>query len=117
LHDSPCTSIEAVQRIMTRDMPLLPKISMPVCDVRDVALAHIKAMSNPDAKNNRHIIVSVKKTSSFKEWALILEQEFKSKNYRIPTKEAPNVAIKFMGVFDKTVKMVNFYFIVHFLLR
>ena len=37
-------------------MPLLPKINMVVIDVRDVARAHINAMTIPEAAGNRHIL-------------------------------------------------------------
>ena len=61
----------------------------------------------PACKNNRHLIVTSTKASSFKEWALILDKEFGSQNYRIPTKVAPNILIKFAGLFDKSVRMVS----------
>ena len=34
---------------MLREVPLLPKLYFVSCDVRDVALAHIKAMVVPEA--------------------------------------------------------------------
>ena len=36
-------------------MPMLPKINMVCVDVRDVARAHINAMTIPEAAGNRHI--------------------------------------------------------------
>lgn len=35
------------RRLLQREMPLLPNLSMPCCDVRDVAAAHITAMTSP----------------------------------------------------------------------
>ena len=37
-------------------MPMLPNISFNVIDVRDVARAHINAMTVPEAAGNRHIL-------------------------------------------------------------
>ena len=37
------------RRLLERQMPMVPKLSMPVCDVRDVAAAHIAAMTSPKA--------------------------------------------------------------------
>ena len=37
------------RRFLERQMPMVPKLSMPVCDVRDVAAAHITAMTSPKA--------------------------------------------------------------------
>ena len=36
-------------------MPMLPKINMVCVDVRDVARAHINAITIPEAAGNRHI--------------------------------------------------------------
>ena len=37
-------------------MPMVPKIHFPVVDVRDVARAHINAMTVPEAAGNRHLL-------------------------------------------------------------
>jgi nucleoside-diphosphate-sugar epimerase len=91
---------------MLKEMPLIPQVEFPVCDVRDVALAHIKAMSAPEAKDHRHIIVSVNVSVPLKKWALVLQKEFKSKDYFISTMVAPNYAVKFLSNFDKSVRRV-----------
>lgn len=44
LQDSDNTSLVAIKRMMMGEMPLVPNASLPVCDVRDVAAAHINAM-------------------------------------------------------------------------
>lgn len=75
-------------------------------DVRDVALAHIRAMTIPEAINNRHIIATTSETNSFRDYALILDAEFGSKGYSVPTRVAPNFLIKLFSLFDKTVQMV-----------
>ena len=91
---------------MNREMPLLPDISMPCCDVRVVAEAHIKAMTLGEANNQRNIIVTTKEATHFKDMARILDEEFKPKNYKVPQKVAPNCLIKMFSIFDKTVRMV-----------
>ena len=37
-------------------MPMLPRLNFNVIDVRDCALAHITAMTLPEAAGNRHIL-------------------------------------------------------------
>ncbi len=86
---------------------MVPEIYTSVCDVRDVATAHVKALVLPDVVSNRHIIVSTVEASSFREWALILDEEFRSKNYKIPTTVAPNMLLKFASFFDKSLRMVK----------
>ena len=107
IHDSICTSAEPIIKLMKREIPLLPDIYAPTCDVRDVALAHIRAMIRPEAASQRHLIVGSNEGSSFKEWALILEKEFKPKNYKIPTRVAPHFIIKLYSFFDDVVKQVK----------
>ncbi len=44
------------KRLLERSMPMLPKLNFPVIDVRDVARAHINAMTVPEAAGHRHIL-------------------------------------------------------------
>ena len=44
LNDTDSTSLEIVKRIMLHDIPMIPDVCICVCDVRDVANAHFKAM-------------------------------------------------------------------------
>ena len=43
---------------------------------------------------------------TLKAYALVLDEEFKSKGYNVPTKVAPNFLLKLYACFDKTVKVV-----------
>ncbi|XP_074624933.1 uncharacterized protein LOC141883373 isoform X4 [Acropora palmata] len=44
-----CTSMELHQRFLQREVPMVPNLCYPACDVRDVAGAHITAMTSPTA--------------------------------------------------------------------
>lgn len=55
------------------------------CDVRDVALAHVRAAFHPDAAGHRHIIVNEAKWFSLKRAADILAKEFGPKGYKVNT--------------------------------
>lgn len=105
IHDTYCTSAQPIRKMMMREIPMIPDIYAPVCDVRDVALAHIKAMTSSDALSKRHLIVNQVVSSSFKDWALILKDEFESKNYSIPTRIAPYFLLKIFSFFDSSVKI------------
>ena len=89
---------------------MLVDVSLPFCDVRDVALAHIRAMILPDAVNKRHIICSSKDLMTFKDVAITLDAEFASKGYKIPLKVAPNCMIRCFSICDKTLRLVIFIF-------
>lgn len=93
-------------------MPMVPDVKYPMTDVRDVALAHVQALTVEDAKNCRHIIACRKEPVHFRDVALILEAEFKPKNYKIPTKQAPNFLIKTFALFYKPLQQVGFIYLI-----
>ena len=45
------TSGSILKKMLMGAFPALPKILMPIVDVRDVALAHLNALKVPEAKN------------------------------------------------------------------
>jgi nucleoside-diphosphate-sugar epimerase len=103
LHDTVCTSTEIIKKMMLREMPILINMYLPVCDVRDVAKAHVNALTIAEAASNRHLILTYTETKPIKEWAIHLDKEFRSKNYSIPLTVAPNFVIKVASIFDKSV--------------
>ena len=68
------STAEGIAKIMSRDIPGIPEMTMPSVDVRDVALAHINALLTPGLHGKRILInkVSIKMT----ELADILSAEF-----------------------------------------
>jgi len=75
-----------------------------MCDVRDVAGAHIAAMTSPKAPGNR--FVSVTDTMWVPEMARILNEEFRPLGYKVPTWVAPKFGLRVMALFDGSVKML-----------
>lgn len=49
------SSLEIVRQLMSRALPACPHIGFPIVDVRDVASAHLAAMTRPDAAGKRFI--------------------------------------------------------------
>ena len=45
--------MDLFKKLLEREMPIIPDISIPLADVRDVALAHIKAMVSHEAVSKR----------------------------------------------------------------
>lgn len=41
--------------MLTNEIPMIPKLHLPVVDVRDVALGHLKAMTMPEANGKIYI--------------------------------------------------------------
>ncbi|KAK7090238.1 uncharacterized protein [Littorina saxatilis] len=104
LHGSQCTSMEIIKRLLERSMPACPKLNFAIVDVRDVATAHVKAMTLPEAAGNRHLVVNT--NMWMKEIAQQLAKEFKPQGYNVPTVNCPYFALWMSSLFDKTIKMI-----------
>lgn len=98
------TSVEIIKRLLERSMPMVPKANFAVCDVRDVALAHLKAMTLPNAADHRHIICT--QNVWFKDIALALSKEFKPYGYNIPSMVAPYFAVWLNSFVDKLSRTI-----------
>lgn len=81
------TSESRIQQLLDGSAEKIPRFSVGVCDVRDVALAHLKAAFLPETVGYRHAILTQPNLVSFKEMADILYEEFEQKGYKIPREE------------------------------
>jgi dihydroflavonol-4-reductase len=97
------TSAELVRRIMTRGVPAIPDINFATVDVRDVASAHVAAMTTPGAAGERFICAI--ENHSMMEVAIILKGHLAGRGYRIPTKRLPSIVIRVMATWDQTVRL------------
>jgi dihydroflavonol-4-reductase len=84
-------------------VPMVPKSSINMSDVRDVAKIHVLALENKNA-NGRRFIVTTEKPYAFQDLAQIL----KSNGYdKVSTKLAPNFLLKFIGNFDREARSMR----------
>ncbi len=97
------TSGEMVKRIMEHSVPAIPNISFATVDVRDVATAHVAAMTTPAAAGQRFICAEANHTML--EIARILKVHYTDQGFRIPTGRLPSFVLRTMAVFDKTVRL------------
>ena len=81
-------SADLIKRIFEHQMPALPKVNMTCVDVRDVARAHVKAMTSPEAAGNRHILAT--SNHWIHEVGEILATEFTPQGYK-PVKVRNNL--------------------------
>ncbi len=96
------TSIELVERLMKGRDPMLPNFGLPVVDVRDVALMHLRAVERPETAGKRYI--GAASFLWYPEMAEILAEEFPRR--KITTRRAPNFAIRLFSFFDKSVRVI-----------
>ncbi|CAH3146527.1 unnamed protein product [Pocillopora meandrina] len=104
LQGSNCTSMEFHKRLLERQIPMVPRLSFAMCDVRDVAAVHITAMTSSKAPGNRYIVI--KESMWTDEMAKILDEEFRSLGYKVPTRVAPKFGLRVLAMFDGSVKMI-----------
>ena len=99
-----CASFEIMRQLLERDMSMVPDLHMLVVDVRDVARAHIIAMTKPEAAGNRHILSSAENSYSLVDIARYLANEFNNKGFRVPTRKAPKPLLWLVSWFSKEVR-------------
>ena len=98
------TSVEIVRQLMTRSVPACPRIGFVVVDVRDVAAAHIAAMTSPSAAGNRYLCALPQ--AWFSDVARILDQRFGPEGYKIPTGRLPNFVVRTMALFNPVIRTI-----------
>ena len=98
------TSGEVVRKLMKREMPGCADVGWAPVDVRDVAGAHIAAMVTPAAAGKRFCCAL--DHVSLQDIAKVLETNFASRGYRIPTRVLPNFLVRIAAIFDKTIRVI-----------
>lgn len=93
-------TMDFFKKIISGKMPMLPKSSTVMSDVRDIANIHVQSLENEKA-NGKRFIVTTREPHSFQELAQIL----KSNSYdKVSTKLAPNFLLKFLAIFNDELK-------------
>jgi dihydroflavonol-4-reductase len=103
LNDDHSYSLQTIQRLL-HGMPAAPKLGFTFVDVRDVADLHIRALTDDAAAGERFIA-----TDEFLwlgEVAAILRQRLGDAASKVPTRVAPNLLIRAMGLVDGSVRSV-----------
>jgi len=100
LDEDPGTSAALVKRMIDGSVPALPRVSMATVDVRDVAAAHVAAMTAPDAGGKRFPMAE--RTMFFADAAQTLREHFPS--HRIPSRTVPDWVVQLAGLFDSDIR-------------
>ena len=98
------TTATLMEQFLSGKVPGVAKMQAPMVDVRDAAIAHIKAIEAPGAKNQRIIIVGY--NIWFKEMAEILNDHFGKWGYKIKTGEIKLWMLKVASWIDDTAKSI-----------
>jgi nucleoside-diphosphate-sugar epimerase len=88
-----------VQRMLSGAMPGLPNLFIPVIDVRDVASAHVLAMTHPHAANER-ILLFNGRALGLKEIGTIIRAALGETANRVPTRAIPDFVLRLGALFN-----------------
>lgn len=89
------SSLEALVKLLRREVPLLPRFGFEIVDVRDVAALHRLALERPDSEGQR--LIAANGFLWFREIANILKSQYPDR--KIPQREMPNWLTKLAALF------------------
>ena len=93
-------SNEIVRKALDRELPLLPRIMFPIVDVRDVATAHVLAMTEPRAAGERFLI------SEGEYWYTDIVAVLRDGGFDVPSRQAPDWLVRTLGWVNPSVRML-----------
>ncbi|HWH45993.1 MAG TPA: aldehyde reductase [Thermoleophilaceae bacterium] len=103
LSDDHSYSLQSVQRLLD-GMPAAPRLGFTFVDVRDVADLHVAAMDSRAAGGERFIATD--RFLWMGEVAAILRERLGDAAAKAPKREAPNLLIRAIALFDPSVRSV-----------
>lgn len=95
-----------IQNSLNGSMPGYPNMFVPIVDVRDVAAAHIAAMTAADAAGERFLVGTGEPAIAMKEIGAILKSDLGTKASKVPTRSIPNLVVKTTALFKDEFKPV-----------
>jgi len=102
LDDDAGTSAALLGRLMNGSIPAAARIYFSVVDVRDVAEAHVRAMTMPGAGGHRYAIGE--KTLSLLEFADVVRGGLPEFSRRLPKREVPDWMVRLFSFVDKDIR-------------
>lgn len=97
------SSADMVRRMLAREMPLIPQLSLAFTDVRDLAVAHRLAVETPRAAGNRYICAGEDRW--LEDVAAVLAAEYGPRGYRVSTRPLPSWLLRLAGLFSSEAKL------------
>jgi dihydroflavonol-4-reductase len=98
LDDDPGTSVGLLARMFDGSLPTAARFYQVVVDIRDVAEAHVKAMTDPGAGGRRFPMGSG--TLSLMQMADVLRPAIPDRAGKLPRFEAPDWLVRIFVLFD-----------------
>lgn len=99
------TSVSVVKTLLNGSIPALPKISINLVDVRDVATLHLLAMTHPNAAGERFICSE--KNLWIEDITTVLREHLPAHAKRLPKRIMPNWLVKCLSPFDSRMHSIK----------
>jgi dihydroflavonol-4-reductase len=96
------SSINLITRVLKGKDPMLPDLSFPLVDVRDVALMHLRALQRPETAGKR--IIAAAGNVTMPEIGRILKAAYPDR--RIATRQAPLWLLRLLALFDPQLRQI-----------
>ncbi|HEY0260254.1 MAG TPA: aldehyde reductase, partial [Lacisediminihabitans sp.] len=94
-----------VQSMLNGDMPAFPHLFIPIVDVRDVAAAHILAMTTPDASGQRFLLSSGP-AIEMKDIGATIRADLGPAAEKVPTRTIPNIVVRLGSPFSPRFRSI-----------
>jgi nucleoside-diphosphate-sugar epimerase len=98
------TSGELVKKLLRREMPGCVRVGWAMVDVRDVAKMHLLALTTREAAGQRFICAG--EHAWMIDVAKLLDRHFRSRGYKVPTRQLPAWTVRVSALFDRTLGLI-----------
>lgn len=95
-----------VQRSLNGQLPGYPNLYIPIVDVRDVANAHVAAMTAPGAAGERFLVSSGEPAVAMLQIGAILRAHLGPAASKVPTRTIPNLVVRVAALFSAEFRPV-----------
>lgn len=101
------TSCEIVKSMIKGGVPMVPKVSLGIVDVRDVASLHLLVMTRPEADGQRYIANGSSQVRSLLQVSKALREHYGGRASKAPTRELPDWLVRIGSNFSSQLKSVT----------
>lgn len=104
LYPSFGTSVEVIVKLMRGEYPGIPQVAFPTVDVRDVAEAHVQALTDDKVAGQRLVLGGP--VMPFRDIAQMLRDKYPNRAGRVPRRTLPNWFMRLVAQFDLSARTI-----------
>ncbi|MFN4025702.1 MAG: SDR family oxidoreductase [Hyphomonas sp.] len=97
-------SVEILTQLLSGKLPGTPRVGFVIVDVRDVAAAHVLAMTHPAAAGERFLVGD--RFMWFSEVAAVLRDQFPDYRGKVPARELPGWMVKLIALVNPPARQI-----------